>query len=133
MEMMKRKYRISRILYIAASVFFFVFQIVYGRFSHGVSSLYMTWAFLIPLVSGIINEVSYHVKATIRELNMRHLLAGGAVWLTLGSVFQGVLDIYGTTNQLTIMFLIVGMAQTAGAITIFVSAFYNSSKWWEGK
>lgn len=83
---------------------------VYELFGHGVYSYYMLYAFAIPLVCGVLPNLI----AAVRGLPKPHKVAynlynSGVATLTAGSVFEGVLEIYGTTNDLIYVYLIAGL------------------------
>lgn len=121
-----RAKRRSRILYSASALFFFIFQLIYEHFSHSVISYYMVFAFLIPIAGGLLSELWFRVFRTGSSASSGiffcslQLLAGAVMWLTLGSVFEGVLQIYGTTNRLIIVFVIAGCVQMAVSMVILL-------------
>lgn len=97
--------------YLAVTVFVLVFGAVYEIFSHGVISLYMMLAFLIPLVFGvlpfgIIALLKKNYYPTPLGSNSFH---SGVATLTVGSIMKGVFDIYGTTSTLIPIYNIVGI------------------------
>ncbi|MBQ6568687.1 MAG: carbohydrate-binding domain-containing protein [Clostridia bacterium] len=99
------------ILYnIIAAVFLALFGAVYEHFSHEVYSYYMIYAFAIPLVLGALVYTvmligkKYPAKAFVTVWNAAIAALG------IGCVFRGVLEIYGTTNSLTVVYPIVGGA-----------------------
>lgn len=99
------------------SIFLLVFGIVYEHFSHGVYSIYMCFAFLIPLILGygskIVMKRHYIMSNTIYDL--------GVITITFGSIFKGVLDIYGTTNKLLLVYPYVGFSMVIiGTIIYFI-------------
>lgn len=112
----KQSMKRSLMGYGAATIFCFVFQIIYEKFAHGVTSYFMVLAFLIPLIGGLISVASIYVSKGGKGNIFRQLICGGVIWLTLGSIFQGVLEIYGTTNRLIIVFVVVGMTQLILAV-----------------
>lgn len=95
------------------------FAAVYECFSHQVYSWAMILAFLYPLLGGLI-------PATLLMLLTKdHLLPGdwprslwavGIASLTLGSLFRGVLEIYGTTSRLSAVYPIVGWSLLAAGL-----------------
>lgn len=100
--------------YLAAAAFCALFGAVYELFSHEVYTPYMYLAFLIPLIGGafpclVINLAKIPRPAWISS----YLYAFGIAVLTTGSIMQGVLIIYGTTNRLMIVYLIAGLICTA--------------------
>lgn len=98
-----------------------VFGGIYEHFSHGVYSNYMIYAFLIPLflsvIPGIVillNEKSVPTKTTSALWN------AGVATLTIGCIFQGVLEIYGTTNRLMIVYPSIAAGLMAAGITVWI-------------
>ncbi len=71
----------------------------------------MIYAFAYPLVGGallflILSFVRLKHYPPALSRNFYH---GGIATLTVGSLMQGVLEIYGTTNSLTVFYKIVGI------------------------
>ena len=96
--------------YLAASAFCALFGAIYEAFSHGVFSVYMGFAFLIPALAGaavfaILQKTGFEPGATARRL--WHF---GAATLTVGSLFRGVIDIYGTDSPYCAVYLWAGSA-----------------------
>lgn len=104
------------------SAFCLIFALVYEHFSHGVTSLYMVCAFLIPLLGGfLVNLIIESAGFVIPGKWSSNLYNSGIAALTVGSLVKGALDIYGTTNHLTIIYLITGLVLIlAGAIQYIV-------------
>lgn len=100
------------------TIFVFVFGLIYENFSHGVTSYYMLLAFMIPFAGYIVAVLAFMAnkkKNGILPRLIEELIAGATCWLTLGSIFKGVLEIYGTTNHLCGFFLAIGLLQLAAA------------------
>lgn len=103
-----------------AAVFFAVFGMVYELFSHGVFSPYMAFAFTIPLVAGgILQSILLKTKVRIPDLALR-LWNYAIALLTVGSIWKGVLDIYGTTNRLIVYYPIFGGILLLLAVVQFI-------------
>ena len=103
-----------------AAVFFFVFGMVYELFSHGVFSPFMAFAFTIPLVAGgILQSILLKRKVRIPDLALR-LWNYAIALLTVGSIWKGVLDIYGTTNRLIVYYPIFGGILLLLAVVQFI-------------
>jgi len=107
----------------AAAAFTLIVGIVYEQFSHGVYSPYMYLAFLVPLAGGVIPYLLILLtKAAYPPRVSVNLHASGIATLTVGSIMQGALEIYGTTNRLMIIYLIAGAVLTfSGILTFFLS------------
>lgn len=96
-------------IYLAVTVFVAIFGGIYEIFSHEVYSYYMIYAFGIPLILGVVPSViillhgkNMPSRAALNSYN------SGVAMLTLGSIVKGILDIYGTTNVLLLVYPVVG-------------------------
>ena len=78
------------------------FGLVYEHFSHGVTSYYMLFAFLIPLSAGIARLLP------IFRGRDGLFWSCGTLTLTVGSLLRGALEIYGTTSRLCGIYWILG-------------------------
>ena len=97
------------------TVFTGVFSLIYEHFSHGVYSNWMVFAFLIPLLGVTIPcavllllQPKWMGKLTSLFLA---IYQSTAATLLLGSLFAGILEIYGTTNQLLHVYWIAAAVQ----------------------
>lgn len=92
--------------YLIFTIFIMIFGYVYELFSHNVYSIYMQYAFLIPLVLGLLLFiVIYLFKKEINRNIGITLYNNAVITLTVYSLLKGVLEIYGTTNILLSIFL----------------------------
>lgn len=108
-------------VYLIITLFCAVIGAVYEKFSHEVYSYYMIYAFVIPLTLGAIPLFALGLfgKKTPCRFSLNAWNSGVAA-LTVGSIFKGALDIYGTTNRLLIVYPIVaGVLLLAGIIAFF--------------
>ncbi|MBO5070842.1 MAG: hypothetical protein J6C37_10865 [Roseburia sp.] len=97
-------------IYLLISLFCMIFGAVYEIFSHEVYSFYMIYAFAFPLVGGTLPYLVIGLSRRKRYPGIlaKNLYHAGIATLTVGSVLQGVLDIYGTTNSLIRFYWVVG-------------------------
>lgn len=95
--------------YLAASIVIAAAAAVYGLFSHGVYSYFMTYAFMVPLLAGALPHLTAALKTACGKAcgSLYEKISGAkdaqlalVATLTAGSLLKGVLDIYGTTNRL---------------------------------
>ena len=116
------------LLHLGASAGFALFGAVYERFSPEVYSSWMIYAYAFPLLLGAIPGAVF--------LRKSYTPGKWAIWLwnaavftwTTGSVFKGVLEIYGTTNQLAIVYPVIALALLAvGAIFYVRDGMASSS------
>lgn len=119
---------VTGFVYLLISLFCVLFGAVYEHFSHEVYSYYMIYAFLFPLLGG--TAVFYGLSLFGKRMPGRiacNLYHSGIATLTIGSLFCGVLEIYGTTNALTSVYWIVGwLFVLAGVIFYFLSDLKKS-------
>lgn len=111
-------------LYHAAfALFLAVLGAVYEHFSHGVYSFFMIYAFVFPLAMGTLAYIALGLfSRRLPGRVSRWLWNAGTVTLSLGSVFEGVLEIYGTANDLVLVYWFLGATLAlAGVIYFFVS------------
>lgn len=97
-------------IYLLISLFCLLFGAVYEYFSHGVFSYAMIYAFAFPLILGVflfflmgITRIKVYPAPVI--LVYHHC---AIATLTMGSLVQGALEIYGTTNDLTVYYFAIG-------------------------
>lgn len=103
-----------------AALFCVLFGAVYELFSHGVYSYGMLYAFAFPLVLGVLPLLLLTMlRAPYPNRFARSVYHAGIATLTVGSIVSGALEIYGTTNPLTLVYWIVG-----GALTVLGTAVY---------
>lgn len=98
-------------VYLLMTIICALFGAIYERFSHDVFSYYMIYAFAFPLVGGVLPFFSL-AYSSLRlpgrfSLNLYH---SGIAAMTVGSMFQGALEIYGTTNGFVCVYWAVGTA-----------------------
>ena len=115
------------------TIFVFAFAQIYGLFSHGVYSAFMSYAFLLPLTliflpkllnlctgnrlwNGTLETEEGEKKLFLSSL-ASFLWKSGVAVLTVGSLYKGVLDIYGTSGTFEWIYLVVGiLALVSGGI-----------------
>ena len=107
--------------YLILSLLCLAASLVYEHFSHGVVSIYMLHAWVVPCVAGLIRAI-FH-----RYLNNTIYRSG---WITLlcYSYMRGVIEIYGTTNKLLPYFLYAGIVLLLLSVTIVEKKKKKTSK-----
>ena len=105
------------------SVLVLIFGAVYEHFSYGVYSVYMIYAFAIPLLLGVLPfavMLRFGKRFRLRQSGLK-LYHFGIATLTVGSLVKGVLEIYGTTNSLTAFYWMSGaLLVLAGLLCAFL-------------
>ncbi|MCD7748729.1 MAG: hypothetical protein LUH42_01610 [Oscillospiraceae bacterium] len=114
-------------VYLLAAVFCMVFGAVYEHFSHDVYSGYMIYAFAFPLLGGAVPFCAMTLlgRCPVPTRLPQNLYHSGIATLTVGSVFQGVLEIYGTTSRLMRVYWTVGIALTAAGAALYLAGLLS--------
>lgn len=115
--------------YVAVSVAVALFGAIYEHFSFGVYSYWMMYAFAVPLVLGALPALMLVTgKRTFPvPLIARKMWHAGVAALTVGSVFTGVLVIYGTSSAWSVVY------GAAGCILLTIAAVYTVFTSFEAK
>ena len=114
----------SGLFHLGFTIFCVLFGAIYEIFSFGVFSFYMIYAFAIPAVLGLgVSVIMYFYGKKLPEATPTKLWNYGVVTLTIGCIFKGVLEIYGTTNKLIIVYplaaaLLMGASVAAHLIAV---------------
>ena len=114
--------------YLLATILTALFGAVYEVFSHGVYAYGMLYAFLFPLLCGVLPALLLmkrgHKLPAETPLQLWHF---GVSALTVGSLFSGALTIYGTSSPLTAVYFLAGGACMMLAVltALFVPARTN--------
>ena len=138
----KRNARRTALVYLLASIFCAVFGAIYEIFSHGVYSAFMIFAFAFPLVGGALpflllslaersqakTEQSRTYLRSYPAIPARSFYHCGIITLTLGSIMTGILDIYGTTNRLLVIYWFLGAVLLLTAISIHLLSLLLSKR-----
>ena len=114
--------RRTALLYLAAALFAALFGGIYEQFSHGVYSNFMIYAFAFPLAGGTLPCLLTGEGARKAHPAAGNLWGAGIAALTVGSLFRGALDIYGTTSPLTGVYWVAGGLLLAAAALVRLAA-----------
>ena len=112
----------SLIIYLGITAFIAVFGVVYEHFGHGVVSLAMYLAFLYPLTLGCLVYLALWLIKTkyMPSFLIQNIYNFGVAMLTCGSIFRGVVEIYGTPREtMCIAYVIIGSIFAGLAFLIF--------------
>ncbi len=114
--------RKTGLLLLPASLLVLVFGIIYEHFSHNVFSGYMMFAWVILLAGGAVPCLlaARLIRKEVPLTLSRQLYLSGIAALTVGSLFRGVLDIYGTTNHLLIFYPVLGFGLAGAGIAFYL-------------
>lgn len=116
-------------VYLFISMFCVIFGAVYEHFSHEVYSYFMLYAFVFPLVGGTFTFlVMAFCRMPIPNRVSQNLYHSGIATLTIGSLFQGALEIYGTTNRLVTFYWILGILFIVTALILYFLCYKGKNQ-----
>ena len=118
----KRKALHTALIYLFVTIFLALFGAIYELNGKGVYSYFMLYAFAFPLVGGV---TPFMLFAVIKNKYYpcyieRSLWHCGIATLSVGSLFCGVIEIFGTTNSLSSVYWIVGGASCLSSVVVCV-------------
>src|SRR5574344_616306 len=87
---------------------------IYSLFSHNVSSIYMTYMFVIPIVGYLFSLIS-------NKYLYNNLLASSILTITLASFLEGIIEIAGTDT--IFVYILLGVS-----IILFISSLFFIKK-----
>ncbi len=108
------KDRKSFVTWTVFTIFCILFSTIYEFFSFGVFSIYMIALGVWPLFLGILPSLFF-------KEHMGRFWTDGILMITLGSMLQGILEIYGTSSIYPIIMMAAGVAflMLAGVLHLF--------------
>ena len=116
-------------VYLWMTLFCALFGAVYEYFSYGVYSYYMLYAFAFPLVGGVFPFFTIAFsKRPLPGKAARNLYHSGIAALTTGSLLQGVLEIYGTSNRLMLAYWIAGPVFIVLGVIFYLAEVWKATK-----
>jgi hypothetical protein len=98
--------------------------VIYTMFSHGVTSIFMSYAFIWCLIGFLLKEV-IDTFITLKLKPWVHQLHKGLWWsyvinATLGSIIIGIIEIAGSFTNLLYFQLIFGLISLVGYILLSI-------------
>lgn len=105
---------------IAGTMFLALFGAVYELFSHEVYSYFMIYAFAVPLMLGVLPYTLLLISRKYPGRAALNLWNSGIAALSVGCVFRGVLEIYGTTNSFSVIYPVSGLLLLTAGLIIWI-------------
>lgn len=93
--------------YLFTTLFCIALNYVYSLFGHGVSSPFMSYAFVFSLVLGVVG----FILLGWLDLDNRvafNLYNAGIATLTVGSILRGIIDIAGADTTYPVFYFFIG-------------------------
>jgi hypothetical protein len=106
-------------IYVFTTLFCIAFNYIYSLFSHGVSSPFMSYAFVFSLVLGVVGFTVFG-RLNLGNRTAFNLYNAGIATLTVGSILQGIIDIAGADTTYPVWYFLVGTVFVAiGGLVFF--------------
>lgn len=97
--------------YLIFTMFLIIVNFIYSKYAHNVSSIFMTFMFIIPLLGLLLSFIS-------NKYRYQNLLGAATLTITLASLLQGIVVIAGTTTNYVYILLGIG-------IVLLILALFN--------
>lgn len=108
---------------LCVSLFCVLFGFVYEKFSHGVFSYSMIYAFVYPLIGGCFVWMIFGIfpSLTYPKAFSRYIYNSAIAVYTTGSIFKGVIEIYGSGgNRFIKIYFISGIVLAFISISSYI-------------
>ena len=124
---MEKQLKLHLLFNVIGTCFLALFGAIYEIFSHEVYSYFMLYAFAIPLAMGVLPYSILMLKEKYPDRKFLNLWNTAIAIFSIGSIFAGVLEIYGTTNSLIIVYPIAGVVMVLLSLLSCLQNHHRSS------
>ena len=109
-------------IYVSFSMFLGLFGAIYEIFSHGVYSYFMLYAFAPTLCLGAFPMLLFGLIKNRLQFStpILYIYHSGIATLSTAMVVKGVLDIFGTTNKLMIIYYVAAAVELMFSVLMFL-------------
>ena len=122
----------SIISYFIVTIFLILLNYIYSIFSHNVSSNYMTYMFIYPLVTGILVSIFIFINKNISKLKSfyigKSILNYGIAIMVFRSFMKGVFEIAGTDSNYLIYYFYMGLILILVSSILLIYSLYEATK-----
>ena len=122
----------SIISYFSDTIFLILLNYIYSIFSHNVSSNYMTYMFIYPLVTGILVSIFILINKNISKLKSfyigKSILNYGIAIMVFRSFMKGVFEIAGTDSNYLIYYFYMGLILILVSSILLIYSLYEATK-----
>lgn len=122
----------SIINYFIVTIFLILLNYIYSIFSHNVSSNYMTYMFIYPLVTGILVSIFILINKNISKLKSfyigKSILNYGIAIMVFRSFIKGVFEIAGTDSNYLTYYFYMGLILILVSSILLIYSLYEVTK-----
>jgi len=119
------KTALNKILF---ALFLVLFGAIYEIFSHEVYSYMMIYAFVPCIILAAVYMILVLKKFSLPSKLACDIMDSGVVTISIGLVFGGIIEIYGTTNKLLYVYFACGALFILAAIITYVIGIFANRK-----
>ena len=121
----------SVLAYSKVTIFLIILNYIYSLFSHNVSSDYMTYMFVYPLIGGLIVNLFLVINKKINRIRLyyigKSILNYGIATLVVGSFIKGVFEIAGTDSIYLVYYFYLGIILTNIGVLSLLYSLYRAN------
>lgn len=116
--------------YILAGALCLLFSTIYNKFSHGVTSPYMTYLCLFPLLLGAVPSLIFLLFSFLPRPGFlsTNLYQTGLSAITLSSAMRGIFEIAGTGSILQTILMDLGLLFLQSSIVVYIFQAINQKR-----
>ena len=118
----RKKYQKELLTYFLAGALCLLFSTIYNKFSHGVTSPYMTYLCLFPLLLGAVPSLIFLLCSFLPRPGFlsTNLYQTGLSAVTLSSAMRGIFEIAGTGSILQTILMDLGLLFLLSSIVVYI-------------
>ena len=118
----RKKYQKELLTYFLAGALCLLFSTIYNKFSHGVTSPYMTYLCLFPLLLGAVPSLIFLLFSFLSRPGFlsTNLYQTGLSAVTLSSAMRGIFEIAGTGSILQTILMDLGLLFLLSSIVVYI-------------
>ena len=121
----------SVLSYLGVTIFLIIVNYIYSLFSHNVSSNYMMYMFIYPLIGGLfVNSI---LAISKKNIEMKLFYIGKSVFnygiatLVVGSFIKGVFEIAGTDSIYLVYYFYIGIILISIGLSLILYSVYRAN------
>ena len=103
----------SVLVYLGVTIFLIILNYIYSLFSNNISSRYMTYMFIYPLIGGFFINLFIIISKKVTEIKLFYVAKSifnyGISTLVVGSFIKGIFEIAGTDSVYLVYYFYIGI------------------------
>lgn len=126
----RKNYQKGLLTYLLAGAICLLFSTIYNKFSHGVTSPYMTYLCLFPLLLGAVPSLIFLLFSFLPRPGFlsTNLYQTGLSAVTLSSAMRDIFEIAGTGSILQTILMDLGILFLQSGIVVYIFQAINQKR-----